>query len=241
MSEHLRIAIADDEALARRRLARLLDAMPQVRVALVANSGEELLASLPTVEVDALLLDIHMTGMSGIEVLRRLGDDAPYVVYVTGHPEHAIDAFDAGAIDYVLKPVEDTRLRRSIERVHGLLTRSATPVAASPTTARIAIESRGGIELVAPSDVSHASFDGQLVTLHLRERTLVTDKTLADLEPLLTPHGFERVHRRHLLNLHRVARLQDEESGGYTAECDDGVSVPVSRQAARLLRRRLLG
>lgn len=240
MSEVLRIAVVDDEGMARKRLVRLLGEIDGAEVALVVDSGEALLASLPTVEVDVLLLDIHMTGISGIEVVRRLGDDAPYVIYVTGHPEHAVDAFDAGAVDYVLKPVEETRLARSIARVRGLLTRATGPVASSPVSTRIAIDSRGGVELVRPSELLHASFDGQLVTLHLAGRDLVTDRTLAELEPLLTPHGFERVHRRHLLNLSHVSRLQDEESGGYTAHCGNGTTVPVSRQAARHLRRRLL-
>jgi two-component system LytT family response regulator len=106
---------------------------------------------------------------------------------------------------------------------------------------RIAVEVRDGILLLAPERMSHASFDGQLVTLHLDDKEVVTDRTLAELEAQLAAHGFERVHRRFLLNLHRVARLEDHDSGGYTAHCDSGSKVAVSRQVARALRRRLLG
>jgi two-component system LytT family response regulator len=241
MSAPLRVALADDEAVARKRLVRLLGELPDLQVVLVSESGDALLAELDTVEADVLLLDIQMPGISGIETQARLGPDAPYVIYVTAHPEHAVDAFDAGAIDYVLKPVEETRLARAIERARAVLARSAVPLPVIDHDARIPIETRSGIALLATREISHAVFDGQLVTLHLDAREVVTDKTLSELEALLAPHGFERVHRRCLLNLRRVVELEDQASGGYTAHCDNGATVAVSRQVARQLRRRLLG
>jgi DNA-binding LytR/AlgR family response regulator len=163
------------------------------------------------------------------------------VIYVTAHPQHALDAYDAGAIDYELKPVETARLGRAIERVRGLLTRSAEPLRGADRAARIPIAVRDGIVLLASEQITHASFDGQLVTLHLNEREVVTDRTLSELEAMLEPHGFERVHQRYVVNLHRVVQLADHASGGYTAHCDNGATVAVSRQVARQLRRRLLG
>jgi two-component system LytT family response regulator len=182
-----------------------------------------------------------MPGLSGIEVQARLGPDAPYVIYVTAHPQHALDAYDAGAIEYVLKPVEEQRLARAIERARSMLTRAAEPLHGAGKPLRIPIEVRGGIQLLSSDQITHASFDGQLVTLHGMGSDVVTDRTLSELETLLSPHGFERVHRRYLVNLHRVVRLADHPSGGYTAHCDDGATVAVSRQVARQLRRRLLG
>ena len=241
MTPALRIAIADDEAVARQRLVRLLGGLAQVEVVLVCDGGHALLAALDGALADVLLLDIQMPGMTGLEAQAQLGPDAPYVIYVTAHPEHAIDAFDAGAIDYVLKPVDEARLGRAVERARGLLERAALPLAGLDRAARVAIEVRGGIALLAPERISHCSYDGQLVTLHVDDREVVSDRSLAELEPLLALHGFERVHRRYLLNLHRVVRLEDHASGGYTAHCDHGATVPVSRQVARQLRRRLLG
>ena len=116
MTHALRIAIADDEAVARQRLVRLLGGLAQVEVVLVCDGGHALLAALDGALADVLLLDIQMPGMTGLEAQAQLGPDAPYVIYVTAHPEHAIDAFDAGAIDYVLKPVDEARLGRAIER-----------------------------------------------------------------------------------------------------------------------------
>jgi two-component system LytT family response regulator len=240
----LRVAIADDEAVARKRLVRLLSELPDVEVVLACESADALLAELEAVEPDLLVLDIQMPGMTGLELQAKLGADAPYVIYATAHPEHAIDAYDAGAVDYVLKPVDASRLERAIARARGLLERANTPLGALgalPRGTRIAVEVRDGILLLSPERMSHASFDGQLVTLHLDDKDVVSDRTLAELEAQLAPHGFERVHRRFLLNLHRVARLEDEASGGYTAHCDSGAKVAVSRQVARQLRRRLLG
>lgn len=241
MSAALRVALADDESLARQRLTRMLGELRDVSLVLVCESGEALLAALPDVQADVLLLDIEMPGLSGLDVQRRLGDEAPYTIYVTAHPEHALSAYDAGAIDYVLKPVEDERLARALRRARGLLSRAAAPLCGARGSARIAIETRDGILLIDPAQLTHASLEGELVTLHHQGRELISDRNLAELEALLEPCGFERVHRRHLLNLHRVARLEDQTSGGYIAHCDDGSSVPVSRQVARQLRRRLLG
>lgn len=241
MSQPLRVAVVDDEAVARKRLIRMLGELRDVAVALTCDSGEALLELLETTEVDVVLLDIRMPGLSGLETHARLGSDAPYLIYVTAYPEHAIDAYDAGAIDYVLKPVESERLSRSIERARGWLERASQPLAVVDRAARVAVEARDGILLLAPESIAFASYDGQLVTLHTAEREVVTMRSLAELEAQLAPHGFERVHRRYLLNLHRVTRLEDHASGGYTAHCDGGARVPVSRQAARQLRRRLLG
>jgi two-component system LytT family response regulator len=241
MSQPLRVALADDEAIARKRLARLLGQLPDVNLVLVSESGEALLEELPAVEADILLLDIQMPGLSGIEVQAQLGPDAPYVIYVTAHPQHALDAYDAGAIDYVLKPVEEERLGRAIDRARVRLARASEPLGSADRALRIPIEIRGGILLLAPDQITHASFDGQLVTLHVTDREVITARTLSELETLLAPHGFERVHRRYLVNLRRVVQLADHASGGYTAHCDNGATVAVSRQVARQLRRRLLG
>jgi two-component system LytT family response regulator len=119
MAERLRVLVADDELLARRRLLRLLGAMPDVEIAGECDSGEAVLARVRDGNVDVVLLDIQMPGLSGIEALQLMPADGPTIVFCTAHPDHALDAFDAGAIDYVLKPVEAPRLRRALERARG--------------------------------------------------------------------------------------------------------------------------
>jgi len=233
----LQVLLADDELLARRRLARLLAELPAVTLVGECSSGQELLATLARGEheVDLVLLDIHMPGLSGLETGALLPEDGPYIIFTTAHGEHALAAFDLGAVDYLLKPIEAVRLHRALERARHRL----GPRGPAPSFVRLPVSTRDGILLVDPRDLSHATFDGALVTLHLPGRTLLTDLSLQDLEDRLPAGAFERVHRRALVNLEKIDRLEPQGTGGYTARMPGGDAVPISRQAARRLRRRL--
>lgn len=234
----LRILIVDDEQLARRRLARLLADLPGVELAGECEGGQEALAALRRdgADVDVVLLDIAMPGLTGLQTAALLGDEGPYVIFTTAHGDHAIEAFDLGAVDYLLKPIEAVRLDRALARArHRLGPRQSGPQGLS----RLPVATREGIVLVDPRELSHAVFDGALVTLHLAGRALLTDQSLQDLEDRLPAGAFERVHRRALVNLEKIERLEPLASGGYDARMPGGDAVPISRQAARRLRRRL--
>ena len=232
----LRVLAADDELVARRRITRLLEAMPGVELVGVHEDADGVLAQLQEDAIDVLVLDVQMPGLSGLELSAMLGDDAPVVVFATAHPQHAVEAFDIGAADYVLKPIDAARLGKAIERARDK--RRPTPASATEHVDRIAVPTREGIVLVDPTDVSHAVFDGSLVTLSTRDGTShLTETTLADLAVRLPAASFERVHRRALLNLQEVAVLVPTPAGGYHAQTKSGARVPVSRQAARKLRR----
>jgi two-component system LytT family response regulator len=230
------VLLCDDELLARKRMTRLLGEIGGVQIVAECTNGEEVLARLADEEVDVLLLDIDMPGLSGIEAVARLPEDRPYVVFATAHPEHAVAAFEVGAVDYVLKPVESDRLRKALDRARAQLDAPA-PAPAIPAMARLAIPTHDGAVLVTTADISHAVLEGQLVTVYAAGRKVLTGFTLQELEAKL-PH-FERVHRRALLNLDHVERLESVSSGGYVAHVRGGGKVEVSRQSARRLRRRL--
>jgi len=235
----LQVVIADDELLARRRLARLLGDLPAVTMVAECCSGQELLALLARGQhdVDLVLLDIHMPGLTGLETGALLPDDGPYIIFTTAHSEHALAAFDLGAVDYLLKPIDAVRLGKALARArHRLGPQRSVP---APELVRLPITTRQGIRLISPGELSHATFDGELVTLHTRGGALLTDFSLQDLEDRLPAGVFERVHRRALINLELLACLDPLETGGYTARMQDGGLVPISRQAARRLRRRL--
>ena len=235
----LQVLLADDELLARRRLARLLAELPAVTLVGECSSGQELLAFLARGEheVDLVLLDIHMPGLTGLETGALLPEDGPYIIFTTAHSEHALAAFDLGAVDYLLKPIDAVRLGKALARArHRLGPQTHAPAA---ELVRLPISTRQGIRLLDPRELSHALFDGELVTLHTRGGPLLTDFTLQDLEDRLPAGVFERVHRRALINLEQLACLDPVETGGYTARMQDGGLVPISRQAARRLRRRL--
>jgi two-component system LytT family response regulator len=238
-SATLQVLIADDELLARRRLARLLAALPGVALVGECSSGQELLATLARREheVDLVLLDIHMPGLTGLETGALLPEDGPYIIFITAHEEHALAAFDLGAVDYLLKPIDAVRLGKALQRARRRLGAQASAPAAE--LVRLPVSTRQGIRLLDPRELSHATFDGELVTLHTRGGPLLTDFSLQDLEERLPVGTFERVHRRALINLEQLACLDPLDTGGYTARMQDGGLVPISRQAARRLRRRL--
>jgi two-component system LytT family response regulator len=236
---NVRVLIADDELLARRRLARLLSAMPGVELVGECRNGEEALSRAASGDVDVLLLDIHMPGLSGLDAMALLPDPAPYVIFCTAHVDHALAAFDAGAVDYVLKPVEAGRLQKAVERAADRVRRQRERRAGPATDpARLAITTRLGIVLVDPRDVSHAVLDSEIVTLVTTSGEYLTDFTLQELEETLPSDQFVRVHRRALLNLGHVVRLEPLDTGGFIARTRSGHAVDVSRQAARALRRR---
>jgi len=232
----LRVLLADDERLARERLLRLLGAMPDVTVVGACERGEAVRAALAEHGADVLLLDIEMPGLSGLEALHLLPEPRPYVIFCTAHASYAAAAFDVGAIDYVLKPVEAGRLALAIERARrAVAARAPLPEALQ----RLAIETREGVELLDPAQIALAELDGALVTLHVGDRRVLTDLALAAIEARLPPGAFLRVHRRALLNLAHVTRLEPTPTGGYLARTRGGHAVEVSRQAARALRRAL--
>jgi two-component system, LytTR family, response regulator len=241
MTMALRVLVCDDELIARRRAARLLSEQADVEIVAECASGEEVLAQLAAEDVDLVVLDINMPGMTGIETVMKMPEDRPYLIFLTGHPEHAVEAFDLGATDYLLKPVDEARLKKALDRARRQLDAPLGPGARDPGAplARLAITTKTGVVLLGPDEVTHAIFDGQLVTVHTRDRAILSDATLQELEDRLSASHFERVHRRAIVNLLHVERLEPVLSGGYVARVVGGKSVDVSRQAARKLRRRL--
>ncbi len=245
MSPALRVLVADDELMARKRLLRLLGELSGIEVCGECRSAAEVLRRVAAGGVDAVLLDIQMPELTGLDALRLLPPGGPYVIFCTAHSEHAVEAFDAGALDYLLKPVEAARLGKALERARSQEAlrrfrdeadrhRPAAPAALD----RIAVPTRSGIALLDPRQISHAVLDGELVTLASAQGDALTDLSLQELEERLGPR-FMRVHRRALLNLEQVVRLEPQDTGGYLARTSRGDGVQVSRQAARELRRML--
>jgi two-component system LytT family response regulator len=246
MTVPLRILVLDDESIARKRLVRLLGDVAGIERIIECERPEEARERIAEEELDVCFFDIQMPGQTGIELARSLPEDRPYIVFLTAHPEHALDAFDVGAVDYILKPVDTPRLEKALDRAKKYLDGPPRPGkdsgadgAADTTTQKLALSTQQGVVLIAPRDITHADFDGALVTVHTKEKKVLTDASLQDLEAKLPAGLFERVHRRALLNLDRVSRLEPVASGGYIAHMDSGDKVDISRQSARKLRRRL--
>ena len=236
----LRVLIADDEQVARSRLQRLLGAMPDIEVVGECEDGDAVLARVRQGGIDVVLLDIQMPKLKGTEALQLWPKDGPQVVFCTAHAQHALEAFEGGALDYVLKPIDAARLQKALGRARerGAPEKFRAELAKHQLD-RLAITTRQGVVLVDPGTISHAVLEGELVTVFAGAEKYLTDYSLNELEERLGKGRFERVHRRALLNLSHVARLEPLETGGYFARTNGGHSVEVSRQAARDLRKRL--
>lgn len=232
----LRVLIAEDEAIARRRLRRLLEELGGVSVVGEAEDGVELLAALREHQLDLVLLDIRMPRLSGLEALALMEPGGPQVVFTTAYAEHAVQAFEHGAADYLLKPIEAGRLAQALERVRARLGSEAAELPAD-LPRRVVVPTRRGLVLLRPDEISHALLQGASCILVARGERFITDFRLSDLERRLPADRFRRLHRQVLVDLERIERLEPTPSGGYVAHLAGGEQVPVSRQEARRLRR----
>ena len=240
MNGPLRVLIADDELLARKRLVRLLSSMEGVEVVGECTNGEEVLERIKAHALDVLLLDVQMPGLSGLDAVQLLPPSGPVVIFCTAHKDHAVQAFEQGAVDYLLKPIEPARLQKALERARARAGPSrAQGSALEPELERLPVSTRQGIVLVDPENITHAVLEGELVTLVTTAGEFLVDFTLQQLQDRLPRAHFERVHRRAVVNLAHVVRLEPLETGGFIARTTGGHAVEVSRQSARELRKRL--
>jgi DNA-binding LytR/AlgR family response regulator len=233
----VKVLLVDDEPLARRRLVRLLRDVPGAEVVGEAADGEEALRQIHALAPDVVFLDIRMPRLDGLAVAAAAGD-VPAIVFVTAHAEHAIAAFEAAAVDYLLKPVEPERLARTLERVRvrGKSQAEILPRLLSPPRV-VAVES-GETHLFDAREIPRFWSLDKYTSFRHGGREHLTVESLTQLEARLAEHGFFRVHRGELIALDRVRTLADGEDGLH-AVLDDGDRARVSRRLAAELRRRL--
>src|SRR5262245_32153395 len=218
----VRTLIVDDEPLARRRLRTMLSDDPELEIIGEAANGRPAIAAIAEKKPDLLLLDIQMPGKDGFEVLRETSHlHQPAVVFITAHDEHAIRAFDVQAVDYVLKPVIEDRLRaavrRAVSRVREqsrdhlaesmarLLEAVRRPAAAD---ARIAVKSERGMSLLPVTEIQWVEADGDLVKLHTARATHGLRMTMAEIESRLPAEQFVRIHRSAIVRIDGIQEIQ---------------------------------
>lgn len=236
----LHALVVDDEPLARQEMRYLLGRMEQVATCEEAPTAIDALARLQASPVDVVFLDIRMPGLSGLQampVIQAL-PEPPAVVFVTAYEGHALEAFEVAAVDYLLKPVSEARLRRSLDRIVQRRAPDRESVAAPMV---IPAEQDGRTFIIRPEELIFAGADGHVTTLHTPNGVFRCRLTMAELERRLEPAGFLRVHRGFLANLGRIREVNPYFVGTYLLKMDDSArsEVPVSRQAARRLREAL--
>jgi two-component system LytT family response regulator len=234
----LRIYIVDDEGPARRGLVEMVQASP-LPVELVGQAAtvEEAVVGIMDTSPDLLLLDIHLGKGNGFDLLDRLGDAAPRVVFITAHDQYALRAFRLAAVDYLLKPITSSLLHGTLQRALELTAKGHERIALAvlrnnrvrPTEPRIAVPTSDGLHLFDPRNVVRCESEGNYTTLFENSgKKLVCARTLKDFDELLTPYGFVRAHASHLVNLLAVKRYSGRD-GGFL-ELKDGTRIPVAQR-----------
>ena len=240
----IRTYVVDDEPVARAGLRAMLRAFDWVDVVGEAADGESAVAGIQALRPELVFLDVQMPGLLGTEVLRRL-ERPPFVIFTTAYSEHAVTAFELGAVDYLLKPFGPTRLAAAMERVRSAL---GEPAAADPferlsgalaggPISRLFVRVGGALVALPVERVSWFEADGDYVTAHAGSARHVLHLSLNRLEARLDPRRFSRVHRTHIVNLDQVRAFKRDAGGNLEAELLDGARVPVSRARAQELRK----
>ena len=258
MNARLRVVIADDERPARSFLAALLRSFEDVVVVAEADSGKEAVAAIERVRPDLALLDLQMPELDGIGVVRMLKKGVmPLIAFVTAYDEYAVRAFDVNAVDYLLKPVEKTRLRETLNRAQErvehaeIVSEQAARVNAAiaayesstrpPFLERIPVRRRDEIVILPVAHIASIVAEGELLYLTTvkNERHTITYR-LKDLETRLDPTRFIRLGRGTLANIDCIQKLHAMPGGTHVAQLSNGQKLQVSRLQSRVIRERLL-
>jgi two-component system, LytTR family, response regulator LytT len=236
----LRVVVADDEAPAREELGFLLGRDPRIASVRTVRSGAEALRALDEEPVDALFLDIRMPGLDGLGLARTLARfrEPPRVVFVTAYEEHAVEAFDLRAVDYLLKPVRQERLAEAVSRVHDSLVTPGEATHVDDADETIPVELGGVTRFVSRSDVRFVESQGDYARLYTSAESHLVRVPLAVLEARWAVAGFVRIHRSYLVALHHIDEMR-VESGRCTVRIGDEV-LQVSRRHTRELRDMLV-
>lgn len=237
----LRVLIVDDEPLARERLRSLLASDPDVVIVGECGNGPAAIATIKSVPMDAVFLDMEMPGCDGLQVLAELPPELrPAVVFATAFEGFAIEAFELNAVDYLVKPFDRERCQKSLQRVRERIEaqRAVEKLARllpEPTPAperkvdRLAVKSEGRVIFLKPSDIVWVEAADNYVVLHLVSGRLMLRETLSALEARLGGGGFARVNRSAIVHLDQVKEMQSTPHGDSVLVLRDGTKLPLSR------------
>ncbi len=240
----LRVIVVDDEALARALLRELLGAYQDIEIIAECGNGFEAVKAVTEKKPDLLLLDIQMPKLDGFDVLELIGGEVP-VIFVTAYDQYAIKAFQVHAVDYLLKPFGAERLAEALGRARTRIgTREVVPAKALVSEARAAraplerilIRDRTDVHVIPAAKIDYLESQDDYVSVKVGEKKFLKEQTLSELEQLLDPARFVRIHRRYLLNVARLARIEQAVTDSRVAILQDGTELPISRSGYTKLR-----
>ena len=257
----IKAIVVDDEQLAREELCYQLQQLGDIEVVAQAGNGLEALTAIERADPDLVFLDVQMPGLTGFEVARRLieDDQAPALVFVTAYDQHAIEAFEVNAVDYLLKPVEAGRLEQAVQRVRKRLTSDRPGGRQAPLNEQleqfvkmmtgrqgrreqVAVKVGERFLLVQAEEIIYASLADESINIVTGQVAGTSNyRTLDDLQARLDPEVFWRVHRSHLVNINKIKEIVPWFSRNYILRMKDAkaTEIPVSRSQTKRLREYL--
>jgi len=242
----MRVVIVDDEPLARGVLREFLLGHGDVEVVAECANGFEAVKAVTEQRPDLLLLDVQMPKLDGFEVLELLDGEID-VIFVTAYDTYAIRAFEVHAVDYLLKPFPAERLAEALDRARQRLTSKAKPAqgfaadmrAERAPLDRILIRDRGDVHVVPVQKIDYVESQDDYVSIRTGGKSYLKEQTMGDLELLLDPSAFVRIHRRYLLNVARLSKIALGAKDSHVAILADGTELPISRSGYARLRELL--
>jgi len=240
----IRTLIVDDEPLARKGIRVWLKSEHDIDIIGEATDGEEAVESIQKLKPDLLFLDVRMPGLDGFEVLERVaGAHMPLTIFVTAYDSHAIRAFEVNAVDYLLKPISQARLREALQRVrHELLLHDELEVSqnrllrlldvgATNTqfSRRFVVRDRDKFMIVVTDEIDWIESAANYVELHLGKKVFLLRETMRTLEARLDPNQFVRIHRSTIVNISRIKEITREWTGDFEVMLHDGTKLRMSR------------
>ena len=244
-SRRIRVVVVDDEELGRDRLQTLLQMQPDVEVVAMCSDGASAVETIDRSRPDLVFLDVQMPGMDGFEVVANLEPSSmPAIVFVTAHDGYAIRAFEVHALDFLLKPFDQTRFEKALERARGQLARPAPAGPAMDSRIvslleelheerkypeRLIIKSSGRVFFVRAEDVDWVEASGNYVKIHTKSEAHLLRESMKNMEGKLDPKIFVRIHRSAIVNIDRIKELEPWFHGEYIVILHDGTRLTASR------------
>lgn len=233
----IRALVVDDEPLARSNVKALLLRHPEIDLLGECASGAEAIEAIRRSRPDLIFLDVQMPECDGFDVIEMLGGDVPPgLIFVTAYDAYALRAFEVGALDYLLKPFDDARFERMLERAIERIVQGRS----EPRKAKsLALKTAGLVSFVKMSDIDWIEAADYYVILHLGAKTHLLRRSMAELEQELSEATFCRIHRSTIVRLNRISRLELNETGEYDVLLGDGTRLRLSRRYRKQLQCRL--
>lgn len=233
----MRALIADDEPVARQVLREQIEEIGGVSVVGEAANGLEAVELIDRLRPDVVLLDLQMPGLDGFSVARQLkAGHRPAVIFVTAYDRHALEAFDIGALDYLLKPVRRERLEAALHRVRQQTVPAAPPPKPAEPLRRIVGRLRTDLHMLDPNDVVAFQADGETVYILATSGRYLANHTLKALEERLPAPQFRRVHRKTIINTNHIRKISPLSSKRWLLSMSNGLEVIVSKRMAGAIR-----